>query len=146
VIDWDPNKQNYDDVKGAQVGAIISYNCGEEFQRAEKDGVIHVMRPRTLKSAFAMLLRDRLDLVVSKRRVGRHVLWDNFSDLEIDSLDSRPENLRQASHDFLLISKKPPNAEVILDAINRGLAKMRVNGAYKRFMDEFEAGLLARSR
>lgn len=104
------------------------------------------MRPRTFKSAFAMLLRDRLDLVVSKRRVGRYVLWDNFSHLEIDSLDSRLENLRQASHDFLLISKKSPNAEAILDAFNRGLAKMRVNGAYERFMDEFEAGLLARSR
>ena len=47
---------------------------------------------------------------------------------------------------YLLISKKSPNAEAILDAFNRGLAKMRVNGAYERFMDEFEAGLLARSR
>jgi len=54
--------------------------------------------------------------------------------------------LWQASYDFLLISKIPPNAEAILDAFNRGLAKMRVNGAYKRLMDEFEAGLLARSR
>jgi polar amino acid transport system substrate-binding protein len=145
AIDWDPHKQNYDDVKGAQVGAIISYNYGEKFQQAERDGVINVMRLRTLKSAFAMLLKDRLDLVISKRRVGRHVLRDNFSDLEIDSLDSRPENLRQSSYDFLLISKKSPHAKAILDGFNQGLAKMRANGTYKRFMDEFEAGLLARS-
>lgn len=44
-----------------------------------------------------------------------------------------------------MISKKSPHAKAIQDGFNQGLAKMRANGTYKRFMDEFEAGLLARS-
>ena len=145
-FDWDPKQPDYANLKGAQVGAIISYNYGKVFQQAEKSGVIEVMRLRTLEPAFTMLLNDRLDVVISKRRVGRHFLRDGFSKKYIALLDSRPENLRADSYDYLLISKKSPHAAFILNAFNHGLAEMRRNGTYDRFMSEFETGLLKQSR
>ena len=139
-FDWNPVHRDYSQINGKRFAAIISYNYGKNFQKAEADGVIHVERVNTLKQAFRMLLFDRVDMVISKGRVATYELQSNFAEEEITQLDSRPENVKPVSYDYLLFSKKRPNAQYFLEAFNRGLKKLYASGKYNQFLRAFETG------
>jgi polar amino acid transport system substrate-binding protein len=141
ALDWNPQVPDYRILRGKRFGAIISYNYGELFQEAESSGVVSVSRVSELKQAFSMLLLKRVDVVISKERVARHILNTSFSKEEIAAFTSLPEQVRPASFDYLLVSKKSLHGVEFLRAINRGLKILRDNGKYEQFLADFERGV-----
>lgn len=141
ALDWDPQAPDYQVLQGKRFGAIISYNYGKLFQDAESDGVVSVSRVSELKQAFSMLLRKRVDVVISKERVARHVLNSSFSREEIAEFASLPEQFKPVSFDYLLISKKGVHGVGLLRAVNRGLKILKDSGKYEQFLADFENGV-----
>ena len=138
---WDPQAPDYRNLRGQRFGAISSYNYGNLFQEAESDGVVSVSRVSELRQAFSMLLKNRIDVVISKERVARHVLNTFFSKDEIAAFDSLPEQVKPVSFDYLLISKKSLFGVDFLRAVNRGLKVLMDSGRYKQFLVDFDEGL-----
>ena len=141
ALDWDPQAPDYRDLQGKRFGAISSYNYGELFQQAESDGVVSVSRVSELMQAFSMLLIKRVDVVISKERVARHVLNTEFSKSEIAEFASFPEQIKPVSFDYLLISRKSPHGVEFLEAVNRGLKILMDSGKYEQFLVDFNDGL-----
>jgi hypothetical protein len=88
-----------------------------------------------------MLLIKRVDVVISKERVARHVLNTFFSKDEIAELADLPEQIKPMSFDYLLISKKSPHGVTYLQAVNRGLKILMDSGKYEQFLVDFNEGL-----
>ena len=141
ALDWDPRAPDYGVLRGKRFGAIISYNYGKLFQEAESDSVVTVSRVSDLKQAFSMLLIDRVDVVISKERVAQHVLNTSFSKAETAAFTSLPEQFKQVSYDYLLISKKSLHGVDFLHAVNRGLKVLMDSGKYEQFLTDFKEGL-----
>ena len=139
-FNWDPATQDYSHLKDVDVGAIISYDYGSKFQEAERQRIFHVDRISSLKNLFSMLLFGRIDVVISKLWVAKHVLQVNFSSEQIAQIASRPENNEPPSYDYVLLSKKRPAAQYLLKSLNNGLKKLRANGNYDAFLKAFENG------
>ena len=130
--------RDYSSLKGLRVGAIISYDYGDEFQKAEENKVIEVIRVVRLKQLFQMLLIGRIDIIISKELVADYTLQTEFSNEEALKLDSKPENDAPPSYDYLLFSKNKPSAEYYLNALNNGLKKLHTNGKYSQFLDNYK--------
>jgi polar amino acid transport system substrate-binding protein len=137
---WNPSKPDYKILKGKAVAAIIGYDYGSAFQAAEMSGLIEVTRVRNLEIGFRMLEINRVDLVISKERVAQYELQKLFPDRP--ALFSRTrEHLSPQSFDYLIISKKSPDARFFVDAFNRGLARLKASGRYSKFLRDFTDGV-----
>ena len=139
-FNWDPEQKDYGALKDLTIGAIISYDYGEEFQKAEKNKVINVIRVRSLKQLFKMLLSGRINILISKKLVAEYTLQTEFTHTQALQLDSTPENRDRPSYDYLLFSKKKPTAQYYLNALNNGLKKLRISGKYDEFIDNYNNG------
>lgn len=138
--DWDPMRRDYRDLAGLRIAAIISYNYGEKFQSAEASKLVHVERVRDLKIAFLMLLNNRVDMVISKERVADHALQSNFQSSQISQIQRIAEHEDTNQYDYLLFSRRSPNAKFFLEAYNRGLKKLKEGGLYDKFLADLKAG------
>lgn len=145
TLNWDPKIQNYDTLKGRRIGAIISYDYGDKFRIAEKKGVFTTTRVSSLSQLFSMLFAGRIDLIISKVWVAQYVLQSNFSSDQNKQIMSLAENEEPPSYDYVLISKKSPNAKFYLNAVNNGLKKLKESGKYDMFIKAFKNGDYLRS-
>ncbi|MEH6346947.1 MAG: ABC transporter substrate-binding protein [Bermanella sp.] len=139
-LKWSPAKRDYNALQDLTIGAIISYNYGKAFQKAEKDEVFQVLRANNLKQLFEMLLAERIDAVVSKELVAQYTLQTEFSPDQISQLASLPENLGPSTYDYLLLSKKKKSSPFFLEALNRGLKKLHSSGQYNEFIANYKKG------
>ena len=87
-----------------------------------------------------MLLSNRVDMVISKEWVARYALQLDFAPDQLARLEYRPENAEAGTYDYLLLSKKAPNAQYYLTAINNGLKKLRASGRYDAILQAFRRG------
>lgn len=146
TVDWNPAQPDYSKLSGKRFGAIIAYNYGQDFQQAESQKIIETFRSGDLNHHFEMLLKERLDFVISKRQVAHHILQQQFSLNEQSLISSIAENHRPKTYDYLLISKRTPNAEALLKAVNSGLAKLKSSGEYQRILNAFEHGVYSQRK
>ena len=139
-LDWDSNIRDYTTLKGLTIGAIISYDYGDEFRAAEKNKVFNVIRVSRLKQLFEMLLSGRVDMVISKEFVADYTLQNEFTQQQVAQLDFSPENNAPPSYDYLLFSKRKPTAKYYLNALNSGLKKLRFSGRYYELIENYKKG------
>ncbi len=131
---WDPKKQDYSQLKGIKIVAILSNNYGEKFQQAEKDGVIDVVRISTTQQALKMVAMGRLNLFISPSRTGQYDMKKHLSKDQHNSLKSTLAIERAIGYDYLIISKKSKHGKHFLKAMNFGLRKMKKSGEYQKMM------------
>ena len=140
---WNARKPDYSLLKGKNIAAINGYDYGPAFQTAEKDGVINVTRVRKLELGFKMLTAGRVDLVISKERVAMFELQKLHPNGSGKKFARTRERFSPKSFDYLIVSKKAPNAAFFVEAFNRGLAKLKASGRYERFLQDFANGAYA---
>lgn len=140
MVNWDPRVRDYSALKGLTVGAIISYDYGDEFRKAEENKVFDVIRLSSLAQLFNMLLSDRIDILISKELVAEYTLQTEFTHEQAAQFDSRPENIAPPSYDYLLFSKKKPTAKYYLNALNSGLRKLHASGKFDEFLVNYKIG------
>ncbi len=140
MLNWDSSVRDYTTLKGLTIGAIISYDYGDDFRAAEKNNVISVIRVSRLKQLFEMLLSGHVDMVISKEFVADYTLQHEFTQQQIAQLDFSPENNAPPSYDYLLFSKRKPTAEYYLRALNSGLKKLHFSGRYYELIENYRKG------
>jgi polar amino acid transport system substrate-binding protein len=139
-FNWDSKVRDYSALKGLTIGAIISYDYGDEFRKAEENKVFDVIRVPRLKQLFLMLLNDRIDMLISKKLVANYTLQTEFTHKQAAQLDLSLENNAPPSYDYLLFSKKKSTAKYYLNALNRGLKKLHTSGKYDEFIENYKKG------
>ena len=136
-FDWDPIKQNYEDIGGLHVGAIQGSNYGPKFQEAERKGIIKVNRVVDTATNFRMLSQKRIDLMISPERIALYALSTKIDKRHRQNITLRLAIDEPVEYDYLLISKKSKKGVYFLDAMNRGLKKLKASGRYKLILDAF---------
>ncbi len=139
-IKWNSSQQDYSQLKGLRIGAVIGYNYGERFQDAEKKGVIVVERLPTLKNNFKKLFAGKIDIVISQKLVGDYNLNESFSSKDVELIASILQNSDVVEYDYLLFSKKSGNAQVYAQLFNEGLKKIKKSGLYTSIINGIYTG------
>ena len=143
-LNWDPDRPDIAKLKYLSIAAITGHNYGTAFQDAEKQRLFKVVRLSELQQGFSMLLARRVHAVISKKHVATPVLNERFTAEQRRKVASLPISRANAKFDYLLISKQSKHSRFFLAALNRGLEKLRQNGAYQRLMDDLASGVYSK--
>ena len=141
-LNWNPANPDYSDVAGKEIVAIIGFDYGALFMQAEKTKLIKVTRVVNIEQAFRMLLADRVDLLMLQDVPGFHSLNMLFSATDTQSITHTAESIQPASDEeyFLIISKRASRAKAILEAMNRGLKKLKKSGRHALLLAALQRG------
>lgn len=125
--------KTYPDLKNVTIASTIGFGgMGEDFMKAEKDGVIKVLRLSSDTQSFNMLMAKRAEAVPSDVEVGyvlaRKLYGDKAGQLTHD------ENYITVSEYRLAISKKRKDAQALVNKFNEGLAQLKKNGRYDEIL------------
>lgn len=139
VFNWDPDHEDYANLKGKVVGATIGYQCGDEFAKAEQKKLIRVSRVPYEEVNFDMLLKGRIDVFIASYDTGYYALRANFTADQAALLTYTYRHSEKDSYHLLFSKKNPQNIER-LKAFNRGLQELKENGKYDQYWQESDAG------
>ena len=120
AFDW----KTLDDLKGYTIGGSTGYYHGTIIDEGERKGIFKMDRITDEYSNFKKLLIGRVDLVVANREVGNYLL-NKVLDKEQRKEITYHANVAHTATYHLIISKKNPRAESLMQAFNRGLALRR---------------------
>lgn len=134
-----PDWETLEDLRGLKIGATESFTYTDEFWAAREAGTLDVEVAPSEELNFRKLLKGRIHLYPSSPLVARRLLLDKFGRAASELLTYHPKPLT-APTGHLLFSKNGENAEALLAAFNRGLAKLRANGRYTLLQKEWIAG------
>jgi len=137
---WEPRKQNFNDLSKFSIGGVRSYNYGEEFQEAEKNGIIKVQRVTDVRQNFRKLFNKRIDVVIGHKQVAMHHLNNSFSKSHKYRIKSFPVKIESEGFYYILFSKANPRGEEMKDKFNEGLSIIKRNGEYDKILKELEDG------
>ncbi|HTI44822.1 MAG TPA: transporter substrate-binding domain-containing protein [Candidatus Nitrosotalea sp.] len=128
------------DLAGKRIGVTAGYSYGVVFDAAVADKQLTVDAAKDDATALKMLVMRRVDLVVMNRDVGLDILHRRLDpdvaaliDYDRKPIDSQPS--------YLAIAKSSPRADTLIADFNRGLAKLRSDGALEQVQRDLEAGL-----
>jgi polar amino acid transport system substrate-binding protein len=135
LIDW----QSYEDLSGLTIGATNGYFYGNEFEQAEKNGVITVERTSIESSNFKKLESKRLDAVVAEVDTGYYIMQKIFKAEQIEAIIVSPKQVSTITN-HLVISKNIANADDLLSTFNKGLKQLTESGKVDQYLKESRSG------
>ena len=129
-IDWNEAT----DLKKYKIGGVIGYAYG--IEELEKQGVVKIERIGKDVGNYKKLAAGRLDIVLEDTEVGH----ESINKLGMTGqLIAHPKTLKSRKYS-VIISKKAPNAQALIDAFNRGLKKLIDDGRYQKYLDASRRG------
>lgn len=136
------NVRGLADLEGRQIGATTGYHYGTQIEQLEQQGRLRLDRAPSDELSLRKLLLGRLDGVLMNREVGLELLRSRFSAQERAGIEHSERALSEKpSH--MLMSRALPEVPALLQAFNRGLAKLQREGLAKRWLDEANRGAYA---
>lgn len=130
-IDW----KSLDDLSGLVIGATNGYFNGQEFEQAEKSGLITVERTSIESNNFKKLAAHRLDAVIAEIDTGYDIMHHVLNTEQIESIIVNPKQV-SALINHLVISKKLDNAEQLITIFNKGLKELTESGKVDQYLME----------
>jgi len=122
------------DLKKYRMGGVIGYAYG--IEELEKQGVLKIERIGKDVGNYKKLAAGRLDIVLEDTEVGH----ESINKLGMaDKLAAHPKTLKSRKYS-VIISKKAPNAQALVDAFNRGLKKLVDDGRYQKYLEASRRG------
>ncbi|WP_186441196.1 substrate-binding periplasmic protein [Desulfamplus magnetovallimortis] len=117
------------DLKPYFIGVVRGYINTREFDEADylkKDEATDDL------TNFKKLLKKRVDLIVADKFVGYDTVRKNLPDA-VEQIDvvNPPLEIKDL---FLCISKKTPDAQIKLEALEKGLAEIKSDGTLERIL------------
>jgi len=129
-IDW----SKPEDLAKYKIGGVVGYAYG--IEELEKQGVVKVDRIGKDVGNYKKLAAGRLDIVLEDTEVGHSTL----SKLGLtDKINAHPKPLKNRKYS-VIISKKTPNAQSLLEAFNNGLKKLIADGRYQQYLEASRRG------
>lgn len=124
-----------DDLKGLKIGATISYDYGKDFEAAEKEGVIDVIRVASDEQNLVKLLNGKIDIFPLDIEVGYTMLQKMYNKETVSLVTNNQTPLRSDPLHLLLTKKNKKNEERII-IFNRGLKKLKDKGEIEIYFNE----------
>jgi polar amino acid transport system substrate-binding protein len=135
IRDW----KTLDDLKNYKFGATRGYTYTKEFWEAAESKRLEVDVTDTDKQNFKKLLDGRIDIFPSGLVNGLAILHKEFDVSESDLISFHPKPLSQTTG-HLAFPRSRKDSENLLQIFNQGLAQLKKEGLYKKFMDDLLAG------
>jgi len=119
-FDW----KTLDDLEKYIIGGSTGYYHGEIIDQGEKAGVFTLERIPDEAANFKKLLMGRVDLVVANKDVGYYLMNQMFDAEQLSEITHHRKPLETSSY-HLIIGKKNPRSQELVNAFNVGLAQIR---------------------
>lgn len=129
-FDW----QGLDDLKNLTIGGSIGYSYGEEFDHADEEGVINLVRTVKNKQGFKMLLQHRTDAFLLEKRAGYFLLSKEFPK-QAHLITHHPKPVQTVKF-YVIFSKRIVGIEDYIVRFNRGLSELKQQGLVERYLME----------
>ncbi|WP_203564048.1 ABC transporter substrate-binding protein [Deefgea sp. CFH1-16] len=122
-IDW----SQLDDLKGHRLGVTHGYYYGKALTQLIQSQQLQSDIGINDAQNFAKLLAKRIDAFPCEEAVGMHLIRHNLGSKALEQINISTQIIHEEPM-YLLISRKTPNAELLLQRFNQGLAKMHASG------------------
>lgn len=134
-----PNWETLSDLTGLRIGATRSYTYTKEFWNAYEDRSLNIIINNDDNISFNMLVRGRLDTIVVSSITGLMILNKQFPPEIIQNITFNDRPLvENTAH--LLLPKKIKSSLELLKAFNTGLAEIKQDGTYDKYMNNLIMG------
>jgi polar amino acid transport system substrate-binding protein len=134
-FDWN----SFDDLKGMKLGGGLEYSYGPEFDAFIASGNLQMERVSSDMQNFGKLLKERVVLYPQEVNVGYAALRNHFSPAEIAKITHHPKPLLN-NLSYLMLPKKLPGSQALLERFNHRLQSYRDSGRYDRYFRDFQQG------
>ncbi|USD43643.1 transporter substrate-binding domain-containing protein [Vibrio sp. SCSIO 43135] len=118
-----------EDLSAFKVGGVTGYAYG--IEDLEKDGTIKIQRISSAENNYKKLAAGRLDIVLEDTDVG----LETINKLNLTGKLEPNDKTLTARNYFVIISKKSPRAQELVDAFNRGLMKLKEQGKLDKYRE-----------
>ncbi len=120
LIKW----QKLTDLSRFIFGATLSYSYSKEFHQLADEGALNVNWVSRDKQNWQMLMAGRIDIFPSTK-TGWYQLRQLYGEAHINKITTHPKPLKKQLN-YLLFSKKHPNADYFRVKFNQGFAKLKL--------------------
>ena len=135
IKDW----KTLDDLKNYKCGATRGYTYTKEFWKAAESKRLNVELTDNDIQNFKKLFAGRIDIFPSGRVNGYMILQKEFEIGKSDFLTFHPKPLSNTTG-HLAFTRSRKDSENLLRIFNQGLAKLKKEGFYNKFLDDLLAG------
>ena len=125
--------QSIKDLYGHKIGATFGYHYGDEFERAEKDKKIRVIRTATDQINLQNLALGRIDGFVLDEIVGNYMLANDLPATDAAKIATSSFSVNTDPL-HLLVSRKIKNGEELIRLFDKGLDSIHKDGTYDRIV------------
>lgn len=125
------------DLAGRRIGGTLSYNYGDEFLQADKDGQLRVEWVHSDELNWRKLMAGRIDTFPQDLHVGYAQLADLFPADEAARITHHPTPLKPLTSMHVLFPKKLAQSSQRLQKFNEGLRQLQAEGTIERYLQEF---------
>jgi len=135
IKDW----KTLDDLKNYKFGATRGYTYTKEFWEAAESKRLKVDVTDSDTQNFKKLLVGRIDIFPSSLVNGYSILQKEFVVSKSDLISFHPKPLFKTTG-HLAFTRSRKKSEDLLRIFNQGLAELKKEGLYDKFMDDLLAG------
>ncbi|WP_163831370.1 substrate-binding periplasmic protein [Spartinivicinus ruber] len=135
-FNWD----KFSDLGTMRVGATLGYNYRTEFQEAEANKIINVVRVKKDEQNYGLILNKRVKLFPISIDAGYYQMRKYLAPDQANLITHHPRAIDEARLYRLIVSKKNPNANTIIIKFNKGLHQLKTEGLYDQYIAELRAG------
>jgi len=126
--------QNLVSLKDMTIGGTLGYSYGEDFDRADREGEVNMVRTAKNKQGFKMLLQRRTDAFLLEKRAGYFLLSKQFP--EQAHLITHHTKPVQTVKYYVIFSKRIVGIEDFIIRFNRGLNELKQQEFVERYLME----------
>jgi len=126
------NWENIDNLKKYKVGGVTGFKSSKFL----KDKGVNVMLSENDHGSFKKLLAGDIDIAASSYFVGHYAIKNNFTPNEASKFTSHKKKIFPATGAYLLVSKKHPRGQELVDKFDSGLQKLVKSGRYVQIIKE----------
>jgi len=127
-FDW----KSYDDLKKYKIGGTTGFKAAKLL----KEKGLAVQMADTEELNFKKLLKGEIDITSSSLLVGFNLINKLFPAEKVSMFTSHSKKVYPATGAFLLVSKKHPKGQEIVDKFDSGLLKLIKSGRYIKIIKE----------
>ena len=131
--------QSIEDLKGIRIGACLGYYYGEEFMRAEKEGIIKVEYVPRDKQNIMKLLKNRIQIFPLNILTGYDLIQKNTTPDAFALITHHSKKLAPPSPAHVIFAKNARNVRM-MQLFNKGLKRLKETGKYDLYWKESRCG------
>ncbi len=128
-----------EDLKGIPIGATAAYHYGEDFQNAERDGVIQVQRALKDELNFRKLLKGKIRIFPHNLHVGLFMIQKHFKPEQAQRFTYHPKTVYQRPFHLLLSNRVEKNKRMMA-LFNKGLKRLKETNKIEEYATESSVG------